>query len=79
MSPALLKQMNQEFVAAIDDFARAQHIPVVHFERGQRTEDVARKRLARGYLLTPLGRRVAFFMTKSFARVVRPVLHRLAS
>jgi hypothetical protein len=29
------------------------------------------------YLLTPLGRRVAFFMTKSFARVVRPVLHRL--
>lgn len=29
------------------------------------------------YLLTPLGRRVAFFMTKSFTRVVRPVLHRL--
>ena len=29
------------------------------------------------YVLTPLGRRVAFFMTKSYARVVRPVLHRL--
>jgi hypothetical protein len=29
------------------------------------------------YLLTPLGRRVAFFMSKSFVRIVRPVLHRL--
>ena len=29
------------------------------------------------YVLTPLGRRVALFMTKSFARVVRPVLHRI--
>lgn len=29
------------------------------------------------YLLTPLGRRVAFFMSKSFTRVVRPGLTRL--
>jgi hypothetical protein len=29
------------------------------------------------YVLTPLGRRVALFMTKSYARLVRPVLHRL--
>ncbi|SRR6266545_1212448 len=29
------------------------------------------------YVLTPLGRRVALFMTKSFVRIVRPVLHRV--
>ena len=29
------------------------------------------------YVLTPLGRRVALFMSKSFARLVRPVLRRL--
>jgi len=29
------------------------------------------------YLLAPLGRRVALFMTKSFSRLVRPVLHRV--
>jgi hypothetical protein len=29
------------------------------------------------YLLTSLGRRVALFMSKSFVRVVRPILHRL--
>ena len=29
------------------------------------------------YLLTPLGRRVACFMSKSFVRIVRPVLQRL--
>jgi hypothetical protein len=29
------------------------------------------------YVLTPLGRRVSFFMTKSYVRVVRPILQRL--
>jgi hypothetical protein len=29
------------------------------------------------YVLTPLGRRVALFMTKSYVRIVRPVLHRV--
>ena len=29
------------------------------------------------YVLTPQGRRIALFMTKSFARLVHPVLHRL--
>jgi hypothetical protein len=29
------------------------------------------------YVLTPLGRRVAFFMSKSFTRIVRPTLNRL--
>ena len=29
------------------------------------------------YVLTDLGRRVAIFMSKVYARVVRPVLHRL--
>jgi hypothetical protein len=28
------------------------------------------------YVLTPLGRRVAFFMSKSYARIVRPLLRR---
>jgi hypothetical protein len=28
------------------------------------------------YVLTPIGRRIAFFMTKTFVRLVRPVLHR---
>lgn len=29
------------------------------------------------YVLTPQGRRIALFMTKSYARLVRPVLHRV--
>jgi hypothetical protein len=29
------------------------------------------------YVLTPTGRRIALFMSKSWARIVRPVLHRL--
>lgn len=29
------------------------------------------------YVTTPLGRRVALFMGKSFTRVVRPILHRV--
>ena len=28
------------------------------------------------YVLTPQGRRIAFFMTKSYCRLVRPLLHR---
>jgi len=29
------------------------------------------------YVTTPLGRRVALFMSKTFTRIVRPVLHRV--
>lgn len=38
---------------------------------------IARAPHSHRYTLTPLGRRVAFFMSKSFARIVRPTLSRL--
>ncbi len=38
---------------------------------------VVRVRKSHRYVLTPLGRRIAIFMSKTFSRVVRPVLHRL--
>jgi hypothetical protein len=37
---------------------------------------IARVRQTHRYVLTPLGRRVAFFMTKSYVRIVRPILRR---
>ena len=43
--PALLKKITDGFVAGIQDFAERHGIPVVHFERDQRKEDVARKHL----------------------------------
>jgi hypothetical protein len=47
VSPALLKQLSDGFVAAILGFAQRHNVPIVRFERGQRKEDVARQRLAR--------------------------------
>lgn len=47
VSPALLQHMTKTFVGAIDEFARDHGIPIVQFQRGERKEDVARKRLAR--------------------------------
>jgi hypothetical protein len=56
------------------------------YSAGRMTYDLRRLRLkgliarlphSHRYVLTPLGRRVALFMSKSYARVVRPVLHRL--
>jgi hypothetical protein len=56
------------------------------YTQGKMTYDLRRLRLkgliirvrrTHRYVLTPLGRRVALFMTKSFARIVRPVLHRI--
>lgn len=38
----LLGKMTRDFVAAIDAYAADRQIPVVHFEKGQRKEDVAR-------------------------------------
>lgn len=40
-SPALLGQMTQEFVRQITAFAEAHDIPLVHFEKGKRKEEVA--------------------------------------
>jgi hypothetical protein len=39
-SPALLGQIGQAFVACVEALAREQHIPVVHFQKGQRKDDV---------------------------------------
>ncbi len=47
VSPALLKQMVDRFVASIHDFAQRNRIPVVHFERGARKEEIARRYQAR--------------------------------
>jgi hypothetical protein len=46
-SPALLGQMTERFVRAIKQFARDNGVPIVSFEKGQRKEDVAKKRFAR--------------------------------
>jgi hypothetical protein len=63
------------------------HDPGPHpYTQARMTYDLRRLRLkgiiqrvprSHRYLLTPQGRRIALFMTKSFARLVRPVLHRL--
>lgn len=47
VSPALLKQMVDAFVERIRSFAEKNRIPIVHFERGQRKEQVVRERLKR--------------------------------
>jgi hypothetical protein len=39
-SPALLGQIGRTFVAAVEAFAREQEIPMVHFQKGQRKDDV---------------------------------------
>jgi hypothetical protein len=46
-SPALLARQGRAYVAAIDRFAEAHRVPVVHFARGERKEDVARPYLLR--------------------------------
>lgn len=46
-SPALLRQMSERFVGSIRAFARRNGIPIVHFGRNERKDDVARRRLAR--------------------------------
>src|SRR6476620_10390990 len=40
-SPTLLQKMREAFVQATRAFASAQQIPVLHFERGARKDDVA--------------------------------------
>ncbi len=42
-SPALLNQMTISFVKNIKQYAGANNIPIVHFERGERKDDVAAK------------------------------------
>ena len=46
-SPALLRPLHDRFVRDVTMFADAGQIPVVHFERGQRKDDVAAEHRAR--------------------------------
>jgi len=47
VSTALVKPMTEAFVAGITTFAQQQSIPLVHFRKGQRKDDVAKEYLAR--------------------------------
>jgi len=40
-SPALLGEISQRFVANVEAYAQAHQIPLVHFQKGQRKDDVA--------------------------------------
>lgn len=40
-SPALLRQMGDAFVRSVQTFAEQNDIPIIHFERGARKDDVA--------------------------------------
>jgi hypothetical protein len=46
-SSALMDPMTKDFVAAIHRFVRSEGVDLVHFEKGQRKDDVARSYLAR--------------------------------
>jgi hypothetical protein len=46
-SPALLRPLHDRFVRDVTTFADAGQIPVVHFERGQRKDDIAAEHRAR--------------------------------
>jgi hypothetical protein len=46
-SPQVLKRLTDEFVGRIDGFAEQHRIPVVHFEKNHRKEDLARDHLTR--------------------------------
>jgi hypothetical protein len=45
-STALVAPMSRQFVADIEHFARAQGVPLVHFAKGQRKDDVMHEHLA---------------------------------
>jgi hypothetical protein len=46
-SPALLRPIHERFVAGVEHYAEQHGIPLVHFERGQRKDDIARQQRAR--------------------------------
>lgn len=46
VSSALMDPMTKDFVAAIHGFVKAEGVPLVHFEKGQRKDDVAAEHLA---------------------------------
>jgi hypothetical protein len=44
-SSALMAPMSRSFVAALDRFAVQNQVPVVHFQKGQRKDDVMKEHL----------------------------------
>ena len=42
-SPALLQKMTQVFIQSVKEYAESHDIPIVHFKRGERKDDVAAK------------------------------------
>jgi hypothetical protein len=47
VSPVLLKQLSDRFIAAIHGFASRNRVPIVRFEGGRRKEEIAREHLNR--------------------------------
>jgi hypothetical protein len=37
----VLGEISRSFVADVEAFAQAQHVPIVHFQKGQRKDDIA--------------------------------------
>lgn len=46
-SPALFRPLHDRFVQAVERFAQREGVPLVHFERGQRKDEIARAYRAR--------------------------------
>src|SRR6202142_3660331 len=44
-SSALMDPISKTFVAALEDFARREKIPVIHFRKGQRKDTIAAQHL----------------------------------
>lgn len=47
VSSALMDPISKDFVTAIHRCIKAEGVPLMHFERGQRKDDVAHEHLAR--------------------------------
>jgi len=81
-SSSLMGVMTKEFLAKVDAFVEQHQIPVVHFKKGQRKDDVAadyRARLPKShrYRVTEQGWRTILFCTRCYNRLLRPGLAQL--
>ena len=47
VSSALMDPVSKAFIASMEAFAKQERIPVVHFRKGQRKDDIAAEHLAR--------------------------------
>lgn len=46
-SPALLQPFHDRFVGGVEDFAKRNQVPMIHFERGERKDEIANDHRAR--------------------------------